>query len=75
MQSSASPLLGNSYTAAGYWGDYNCDTPLQTLENLMEYLASIQESFDWVYLTGDLPPHNVWNQSRDYEVWDCDHKV
>ena len=59
---------GNSYTAAGYWGDYNCDTPLQTLENLMEYLASIQESFDWVYLTGDLPPHNVWNQSRDYEL-------
>lgn len=61
--------IGSGSTAAGYWGDYNCDTPLQTLENLMQYLASNQDTFDWIYWTGDLPPHNVWNQSRDYELF------
>ena len=38
----------------------------------MQYLASVQDTFDWVYWTGDVPPHNVWNQSRDYEVQECD---
>ena len=31
--------IGNSSTAAGYWGDYKCDVPHQTLVNLMEHLA------------------------------------
>ena len=24
--------------------------------------------FDWIYVTGDLPPHNVWNQTREDQV-------
>lgn len=25
--------------------------------------------FEWVYMTGDLPAHNVWNQSRDDQLY------
>lgn len=31
---------GEGKTAAGYWGDFKCDTPLWTLENLLETLAN-----------------------------------
>ena len=34
---------GNGSTAAGYWGDYNCDVPFHTLENLFQYLATIKD--------------------------------
>ena len=27
------------------------------------------ESIDLIYFTGDLPPHNVWNQSRDEQLF------
>ena len=33
-------VVGHGSTAAGYWGDYNCDVPLHTLENLMEFLGN-----------------------------------
>ena len=78
--------------AAGPWGDYNCDCPLQTLENLLQHVGNMSSEvcqgtaqlcvlcgslpiafcvwmqFDWVYVTGDLPPHNVWNQTREDQV-------
>jgi hypothetical protein len=34
---------GSGSTAAGYWGDYNCDVPFHTLENLFQYLATIKD--------------------------------
>ncbi|XP_072029445.1 sphingomyelin phosphodiesterase-like [Amphiura filiformis] len=50
--------------AAGKWGDYrDCDTPKIVIDNLMQHLAQ-NEKIDFVYVTGDLPAHNVWNQSR-----------
>lgn len=36
-------VAGNISTAAGYWGDYNCDVPLHTLINLMQHLASVKD--------------------------------
>ena len=34
-------FIGNtSSNKAGYWGDYACDLPLWTLENLLQHLAS-----------------------------------
>ena len=33
-------VVGHGSTAAGYWGDYNCDVPLHTLDNLMEFLGN-----------------------------------
>ncbi|XP_059155897.1 sphingomyelin phosphodiesterase-like [Physella acuta] len=54
---------------AGAWkfGDYRkCDTPLWTLEDMFSTLA--QDKFDYIIWTGDLPAHNVWNQSRSDQV-------
>ena len=31
--------------------------------------ASEMEPIDFIYYTGDLPPHNVWNQSRDEQLF------
>ncbi|XP_021346360.1 sphingomyelin phosphodiesterase-like [Mizuhopecten yessoensis] len=52
-------------TRAGKWGSHAmCDTPFITLDSLFAHLSSIQDQFDYVIFTGDLPPHNIWNQSR-----------
>ncbi|XP_046563304.1 sphingomyelin phosphodiesterase-like [Haliotis rubra] len=52
-------------SGAGQWGDYrNCDTPLTTLENLFEHLHNRSAEYDYVMWTGDLPAHDIWNQSR-----------
>eukprot|EP00118_Oscarella_pearsei_P025852 m.308905 g.308905 ORF g.308905 m.308905 type:complete len:593 (+) comp45030_c0_seq1:34-1812(+) len=52
---------------AGKWGDYKCDPPLATVENLFAHLSSSVD-FDVVYWTGDIPQHNVWNQSRSDQL-------
>jgi sphingomyelin phosphodiesterase len=50
--------------AAGYWGDYRkCDTPLRTIEAMYRHIAS-HHQVDLIYWTGDLPPHDIWNQTR-----------
>ena len=33
-------LIGVGATAAGYWGDYKCDVPLWTIEDLLQKLAN-----------------------------------
>lgn len=35
---------GNASTAAGYWGDYNCDVPYHTQENLMQFVAGMKDN-------------------------------
>ncbi|ESO84682.1 hypothetical protein LOTGIDRAFT_131784 [Lottia gigantea] len=50
---------------AGFWGDYrHCDLSPHMFYNMMEYLKSIQDQFDMIYFTGDIPAHNIWNQTR-----------
>lgn len=50
---------------AGRWGSQaTCDTPFITLDSLFSHLRDIKDQFDYVIFTGDLPPHNIWNQSR-----------
>ncbi|XP_053168379.1 sphingomyelin phosphodiesterase [Hemicordylus capensis] len=49
---------------AGYWGTYGkCDVPLHTLESLLQHLAA-SGPYDMAYWTGDIPAHNVWQQTR-----------
>jgi hypothetical protein len=36
-------LSGVGSSAAGIWGDFNCDLPTSTLMNLMQFLSSIQD--------------------------------
>ena len=49
---------------AGVYGSYHCDSPVALLENALEHVAKA-EKFDYVIFTGDVPAHNVWNQSRE----------
>ncbi|KAK6192488.1 hypothetical protein SNE40_003944 [Patella caerulea] len=53
------------HKGAGYWGDYrHCDLAPRTFYSMMEYLESIKNKFDMIYFTGDIPAHNIWNQTR-----------
>ncbi|XP_053313908.1 sphingomyelin phosphodiesterase [Spea bombifrons] len=53
---------------AGYWGEYGaCDLPLHTIESLLRHVAT-QGPFDRVYWTGDIPAHNVWQQTRGEQL-------
>ncbi|KAM4847877.1 sphingomyelin phosphodiesterase [Urocitellus parryii] len=59
-----SGLPPTSQPGAGYWGEYSkCDLPLRTLESLLSGLGPAGP-FDMVYWTGDIPAHDVWQQSR-----------
>lgn len=40
------------------WGDYSCDPPVRTVENLLEYIASDIKP-DAVMWGGDSIPHNL----------------
>ncbi|NXX49858.1 ASM phosphodiesterase, partial [Tricholaema leucomelas] len=47
---------------AGFWGSYGkCDLPLHTIEALLQHAVG---TFAAVYWTGDIPAHDVWQQSR-----------
>lgn len=49
------------------WGDYNCDIPLRTLENLLDYIDSDIKP-DAVMWGGDSIPHNVDSLQIDNSV-------
>lgn len=59
---------GNATTAAGPFGDYQCDTPLSLLEALLSTLASLSPAPDFILWTGDDPSHMVWAQSRELNL-------
>lgn len=57
--------------AAGFWGSYSkCDLPLHTIDALLAQLpnatgtSSGSGGFAAAYWTGDIPAHDVWQQSR-----------
>ena len=57
------------------WGDLRkCDTPLRTIEAMYMHIAA-HHTVDLIYWTGDLPPHDIWNQSRDGNVEVRDENV
>uniref|UniRef100_T1IYT3 Saposin B-type domain-containing protein n=1 Tax=Strigamia maritima TaxID=126957 RepID=T1IYT3_STRMM len=59
----------NGSRAAGKWGDYRkCDTPLRTIESMFEHIAK-NFKLDYILWTGDLPPHDIWNQSRTDQIY------
>ena len=57
-------LAEDGEQAAGEWGDYTCDIPLQTLEAMMT-TVSWEVDMDYIIYTGDSPAHDVWLQSKD----------
>lgn len=51
---------------AGKWGDYRkCDTPKRTIDHMMQHISSTHTDIDYIIWTGDLPPHDVWNQTKE----------
>jgi len=55
--------------AAGKFGDYECDTPPATAESLWATVkAKFASEVDFAIITGDEPPHDVWNQSQPHNL-------
>lgn len=51
---------------AGYWGDFRkCDTPLRTIEAMYKHIVATHPTIDLIYWTGDLPAHDIWNQTKE----------
>jgi hypothetical protein len=51
---------------AGMWGDYmECDTPYFTVENSLQRIHSAHPDVDVWFMTGDLPPHDIWEYNRN----------
>lgn len=45
---------------AGKWGDYKCDQPYILGKSAVDFITSNIADIDFVILTGDVAPHNVW---------------
>ena len=50
--------------AAGYWGDYECDMPIHTFANMLDFIASDVQP-DMLFWTGDNSAHNVWDNTEE----------
>ncbi|CRK91825.1 CLUMA_CG005448, isoform B [Clunio marinus] len=62
--SSGRPTTPNA--AAGKWGDYRkCDMPKRSLDHMYQHIASTHHDIDYILWTGDLPPHDIWNQTKE----------
>ena len=59
---------GNGDSGAGYWGDYTCDLPPWTLDTTLAHIKRTHTDITLVLLTGDLPAHDVWLQSQQYNL-------
>lgn len=62
--SSGRPTSPNG--AAGKWGDYRkCDMPKRSLDHMYQHIATTHPDIDYILWTGDLPPHDIWNQTKE----------
>ena len=60
---------GRDEDAAGFWGSLNakCDIPMWTYENALQFISDNIDP-DLIFWTGDIPAHDVWDQSRDDQL-------
>ncbi|KAF9425307.1 hypothetical protein BGZ94_007661 [Podila epigama] len=49
------------------WGDYNCDAPKKLGIDMLKY-ASTVANVSFSILTGDIPPHTVWLETKETVV-------
>lgn len=55
--------------AAGYFGDYrNCDVPWHSVVNAMTHINETHKDIDWIYFTGDVVDHGIWETSVDDNI-------
>ncbi|XP_014209092.1 sphingomyelin phosphodiesterase-like [Copidosoma floridanum] len=55
----------SSATAAGKWGNYKCDSPKWLIQNTFQHIIDTHKDIDYIMWTGDIPPHDSWNQTRE----------
>ncbi|XP_076822580.1 sphingomyelin phosphodiesterase-like isoform X1 [Clavelina lepadiformis] len=61
------PTPSDAFEGAGKWGDYrNCDMPRRTVEGMME--AAKRDDLDFILFAGDIPAHDVWNQTKEDQI-------
>ncbi|XP_066583446.1 sphingomyelin phosphodiesterase-like [Prorops nasuta] len=54
---------------AGYWGDYNhCDSPWHAVTDVLDHINSTHKDIEYVYFTGDIIDHGVWETAKDGNV-------
>lgn len=57
--------------AAGYWGDYrNCDSPWYAILDLLEQLKKEHKDIAYVYFTGDIINHKVYDTNMNNIIED-----
>ncbi|XP_044255851.1 sphingomyelin phosphodiesterase-like isoform X2 [Tribolium madens] len=64
-RSTSTPPLVGQVVPAGKWGSYQkCDAPKILIDNMLKNIAEEHPDIDYVIWTGDLPPHDIWNQTK-----------
>ncbi|CAG7786610.1 unnamed protein product [Allacma fusca] len=62
---SSGPVPPRPHLGAGIWGDYRkCDTPRNTMESMFDHISRTHPDIDYIIWTGDIPAHDVWNQTK-----------
>lgn len=61
-----SPVLSDGVKRpAGRYGDRNCDVPRTLVESLIKFLPQAAPKVDAVFMTGDMPPHDIWAETQE----------
>lgn len=63
----------NPEHAAGRFGDYNCDTNLETITSMFNFMKN-EIKPDVLFWTGDMSAHSVWENSNE-EVAEVNYVV
>jgi len=62
-------MASDTSQAAGVWGSFTCDLPYWTFEDmLMQIRENHGDEIDYIMITGDFPSHEVWKQSREWNL-------
>jgi len=65
-------LAGEGETSAGFWGDYQCDLPVNTFQEIVRHIAEVHTDLDYIIYTGDSPAHDIWLQTKERNL---EHQV
>ncbi|KAI8982137.1 Metallo-dependent phosphatase-like protein [Mycotypha africana] len=65
---SESTDFNNILSEASPWGSFGCDSPLALIESMLEYIPNAAPNTSFAILTGDIPPHEVWETLPTYKT-------
>jgi sphingomyelin phosphodiesterase len=58
----------NATNAASLWGAYTCDLTPPMFKSWLSTVANLQPPVDAVVVTGDLTPHDIWNETAALQL-------